>query len=45
MNALYFTDMEEMAQFIAAFLETGSTYVFTVTRRDHQYVLEFTGGH
>lgn len=40
---IYFDDVADLARFLKEF--TGSTAVFTVTCRDGQYVLVFTGGY
>ena len=45
MSEMMFPDEKSLAEFIAAFLATGSTRVFTVQPRSMGgYKLEFTGG-
>lgn len=45
MSEILFHDEKSLAEFVAAFLETGSTRVFTVVPRSTGgYKLEFTGG-
>jgi hypothetical protein len=44
---IYFMELEELAEFLAAFCETRSTAVFEV-KQEHstkRWVLEFTGGY